>query len=158
MTTISDRSGDIKVTRRSGYWLLEQDHDVISLSDDSIKRLIEEWTFKDILEGNGMTDCEVGKWNGWNGGECPVHPDTVVQVQRRDETREQVEAESPSSAHRANEWDWACDGVAGDIIAFRVVKEHKEQREFWAFMMAGGYWIESVPEAEGAVLFREVLK
>lgn len=43
MTTIADRSGDIKVTRRSGYWLLEQDFDVISLSDDSVLRLIEEW-------------------------------------------------------------------------------------------------------------------
>ena len=42
MTTIADRSGDIKVTRRSGYWLLEQDSDVISLSDESVLLLIKE--------------------------------------------------------------------------------------------------------------------
>lgn len=42
MTIIADRSGDIKVTRRSGYWLLEQDHDVISLSDESMASVIEE--------------------------------------------------------------------------------------------------------------------
>lgn len=53
MTTIADRSGDIKVTRRSGYWLIEQDHDVISLSDESMARVIEEaqsqWV-KEVLE------------------------------------------------------------------------------------------------------------
>ena len=42
MTIIADRSGDIKVTRRSGYWLLEQDSDVISLSDESVLLLIKE--------------------------------------------------------------------------------------------------------------------
>ena len=49
MTTIADRSGDIKVTRRSGYWLLEQDSDVISLSDESVLRLIEEWV-REVVE------------------------------------------------------------------------------------------------------------
>lgn len=51
MTTISDRSGDIKVTRRSGYWLLEQDHDVISLSDDSMARIIEEAQSQWVKDG-----------------------------------------------------------------------------------------------------------
>ena len=49
MTIIADRSGDIKVTRRSGYWLLEQDDDVISLSDESVLRLIEEWV-REVVE------------------------------------------------------------------------------------------------------------
>ena len=27
-----------------------------------------------------MTDYNDGKWHGWNGGECPVHPGSVVSV------------------------------------------------------------------------------
>lgn len=99
-----------------------------------------------------MTKYETNVWYGWNGGECPVHPETVVQVQ--------TYGECPgSNEDNASTFTWHEPDINGNpIIAFRVVKEHKETREFWAFMMAGGYWIESVPEAEGAVLFREVLK
>ena len=50
MTTIADRSGDIKVTRRSGYWLLEQDNDVISLSDESMGALLDEYEFTSLKE------------------------------------------------------------------------------------------------------------
>ena len=27
-----------------------------------------------------MTNYNDGRWHGWNGGECPVHPETVVVV------------------------------------------------------------------------------
>lgn len=79
-----------------------------------------------------MTNYNGGQWHIWNGGECPVHPETVVQVQMENETREQVKAESPSSYHCAREWIWGWDDCNGsNIIAFRVIKEHKEPREFW---------------------------
>ena len=26
-----------------------------------------------------MTSYNDGKWHGWNGGECPVHPETEVE-------------------------------------------------------------------------------
>ena len=106
---------------------------------------------------------ETNVWYGWNGGECPVHPETVVQVQMANETREQVEEESPSSAHCAGvwswDWDWACDDVAFCIIAFRIVKERKVPREVWMkWNERGGYWSDSLTETKGAVLFREVLE
>ena len=27
-----------------------------------------------------MTDYNDGKWHGWNGGECPVHPESELKV------------------------------------------------------------------------------
>lgn len=68
-----------------------------------------------------MTNCNDGKWHGWNGGECPVHPDTVVQV---------AGAHCEGSEGVAKSYDWGCD-IPTPIVAFRVVKEYKEPREFW---------------------------
>ena len=76
-----------------------------------------------------MTNYNDGKWHGWNGGECPVHPESVVKVQVRSESRH--EADRDKTQRRAVEWDWSIEGVDGDITAFRVTKEHKEPREFW---------------------------
>ena len=97
-----------------------------------------------------MTKYETGVWHGWNGGECPVHPQSVVQVQHvtRCETV-------------ASELAWMHNGLIGDIIAFRVVKEHKEPREFLAVEFnSGSYvmWMSCEPNADGAVLFREAME
>lgn len=27
-----------------------------------------------------MSDYYDGCWHGWNGGECPVHPETIIDV------------------------------------------------------------------------------
>lgn len=63
-----------------------------------------------------------GKWHGWGGGECPVHPETVVETKDLDGYEEEVNS-------GAVNWDhgFGCN----DIVAFRVIKEHKEPREFW---------------------------
>lgn len=70
-----------------------------------------------------MTEYEVGKWNGWNGGSCPVHPETVVEVQ----------LDTDRDIEKAKFWEWQHrhEGTYSDIIAFRVIKEHEEPREFW---------------------------
>lgn len=76
-----------------------------------------------------MTNYNDGKWHGWNGGECPVHPKTEIQV---------------SVAERSWRW-WR--GPAGDfcwsdedtpIVAFLVVKEYKEPREWWVNIYPNG--------------------
>jgi len=71
-----------------------------------------------------MTDYNDGEWHGWNGGECPVHPKSVVDVKFNDgEECEEEEAEV---------WDWETHFVK--IIAFRVTKPYVEPpkpREFW---------------------------
>ena len=61
-----------------------------------------------------MTDYNDGKWHGWNGGECPVHPETVVEV---------LHAENgilDELVASVNLWDHE------NLIAFRVIKEYRE--------------------------------
>ena len=76
-----------------------------------------------------MTDYNDGKWHGWNGGECPVHPETVVDTVWENGTRD---------GYKASGFDWNYEGPSR-VIVFRVVKEHKEpvateyQGECWAY-------------------------
>lgn len=68
-----------------------------------------------------------GRWHGWNGGECPVMPRDVVEVQHI--SRQTSEAEC---------FDWGYGGRS-QIVAFRVIKEHKEPREWFGWMGASGH-------------------
>ena len=71
-----------------------------------------------------MTNYNDGKWHGWNGGECPVHMRSEVRVLWCSDDREEVRHGMAGNLHwLGNEY--------GDIVAFRVTKEHKEPREFW---------------------------
>ncbi len=65
-----------------------------------------------------MTNYNDGNWWGWNGGECPVHPETEVTVTYPNGA---VCLNAVASSHR---WE-------GPIL-FRVTKEHREPREWWA--------------------------
>ena len=86
-----------------------------------------------------MTNYNDGRWHGWNGGECPVHPETVVEVRLRD--REQ---EYGIMQNRATSFDWTHDDHSSDIIAFRVIKEHREPRDFWLVPNSGDImWVYS---------------
>lgn len=62
-----------------------------------------------------VEETSVGEWIGWNGGECPVHPKTIVEVVRW-HTRVKERGD-------AINWD--------DVIAYRVIEEHKEPKEYW---------------------------
>lgn len=71
-----------------------------------------------------MTNYNDGKWHGWNGGECPVHHETVVEVAMYNSSGLHVED--------ADGFNWRNDvEYLAKVIAFRVIKEHKEPREFW---------------------------
>lgn len=59
-----------------------------------------------------------GKWHGWNGGECPVHPEAVVECL----------LECGHTGEMPAGW-WTVWKT--EVVAFRVIKEHKEPREFW---------------------------
>jgi hypothetical protein len=67
-----------------------------------------------------MTDYNDGKWHGWNGGECPVHPESVVEAVWYHET----------STGIAGKFDCYV-GSRFSIIAFRVTKPYREPREFY---------------------------
>ena len=101
-----------------------------------------------------MTDYNDGRWHGWNGGECPVHPETVVDAILMDGSRPWGCGNSV-----AYDLDWDHGPGEKDIIAFRVVKEYREPREVWlqeGYMT--GSWIVSDKYRPGAVLFREVIE
>ena len=66
-----------------------------------------------------------GQWYGCNGGECPVHPETVVDVIRKPAKNSLVNL---YESRRAGGWYWKGDAAA-PIIAFRVVKHHVEPKE-----------------------------
>ena len=73
-----------------------------------------------------MTNYNDGKWHGWNGGECPVHPRTEVEaVFQAPDNSTFGAATQKVAAHIV--WD----AEAFKIIAFRVVKEYREPREWW---------------------------
>jgi hypothetical protein len=80
-----------------------------------------------------MTNYDDGKWHGWNGGECPVHPETVVQMvwqfSKGDIRPGKVNG-------RAKEYIWEGND-SGNIVAFRVIKEYREPREFWVNIASG---------------------
>lgn len=69
-----------------------------------------------------MTSYNDGLWHGWNGGECPVHPETVVVC---------VYADGEVIEREADDILWDAREDSERPIAFRVIKEHKEPREFW---------------------------
>lgn len=56
-------------------------------------------------------------WIEWHGGECPVAAREGIQIQCRNETREQAEA---SFAETGVFYMWEHRGGTGDIIAYRV--------------------------------------
>lgn len=59
-----------------------------------------------------------GKWHGWDGGECPVHPETVVECL----------LECGHSGEMPAGW-WTVWKT--EVAAFRVIKEHKEPRNVY---------------------------
>jgi len=73
-----------------------------------------------------MTNYNDGKWHGWNGMECPVHPESEVEMVW-------PSGMYPDKANRqtrvAKHFSWkAC----GDDVPclFRVIKEHREPKEY----------------------------
>jgi hypothetical protein len=75
---------------------------------------------------------EENVWYGWNGGECPVHPKSELNVVFDDLSgwvgNRTVRADSV-------EWLGSCEPCA-----FRVVRAHREPREFWITTFDGVAW------------------
>ncbi len=75
-----------------------------------------------------MTNYNDGLWHGWNGGECPVHPNSVVEA-----VWTACGGAVRSEQREARNFAWGAN--ASKIIAFRVVKEYREPREWWIHPM-----------------------
>ena len=65
-----------------------------------------------------MTNYNDGKWHGWNGGKCPVHPNSEIEV---------LHAKNGILTSRSA-------GITAlgipDLVAFRVIKEHREPKKY----------------------------
>lgn len=62
-------------------------------------------------------------WTPWNGGECPVEKGTLIDVRYRDgKERNNLRALALEIGRDASVCYWENDGMAEDIIAYRVTK------------------------------------
>ena len=77
-----------------------------------------------------MTDYNNGQIWGWNGGECPVHPKTVVEVWFRCKD---------SDIWSAGGLEWSHTNEYDDIIAFKAVKQYAEPKVIWVNEY-GSFW------------------
>ena len=77
-----------------------------------------------------MTDYNDGNWHGWDGGECPVHPKSMIQAVRGHTDTASV-VTWPADQFQPICWRDAGAGHSHSIIAFRVIKAHREPRVFW---------------------------
>ena len=94
-------------------------------------------------------------WIIWNGGDCPVAPDTIVQTQFRSETRYTAEK---SFEYRAGIFGWSHFGCDNDIIAYRAVPE-----PLWAELTArasdtGRVWADEMGPPGGTHRLRIPMK
>lgn len=80
-------------------------------------------------------DYNDGNWHGWNGGKCPVHEESMVEVQFRDQEREGERYDGLN----AGSWNWRHYNVSCDIITFRVIKPYVEPREWFANEYEDGF-------------------
>ena len=74
---------------------------------------------------------EVGKWYPWTGGGCPVHPKTEVLCMFQDGRKIPGIARSFLGQRIARP---LYEASSLPIVAFMVVKEYKEPREWWLLL------------------------
>jgi hypothetical protein len=100
---VQRRSEDIYTTDPRGLGIAKSDNALEKLNPG--RRL--------DVEGQAPHTTRDDGWIEWNGGECPVGPDVMVEfVCRNGET---------DKCHAKNlRWSWV--GTGGDIIKYRVVK------------------------------------
>lgn len=70
-----------------------------------------------------MTNYNDGKIHGWNGGDCPVHPETVVRFWKR--------CGYQAWSGGAGNVCWDHGDCVSDIIAFQVVEAYVGPKVIW---------------------------
>jgi len=94
------------------YWPNGRKSKILVSPDD----IIGPW--EEPKPANNYND---GLWHPWNGSyECPVHPESVVNLKTK--------YGEGLIGYKAKDVYWEPDGV---VIAFTVIKEYKEPREYW---------------------------
>ena len=80
------------------------------------------------------TNYNDGKWHGWNGEDRPVHPKSEIEC-----LSGVLMGKRNVHVMLAGDLIWDC------IVAFRVIKEYREPREWWA---VGNHMCTTKNEAE----------
>ena len=88
-----------------------------------------------------MTDYNDGNWHFWNGVQCPVQPETMVEAVWHDPSRDTAGVIGPCRAKVKGYTTLAW----GRVVKFRVVKEYSEPRECWS---VGKHMRDSLADAE----------
>lgn len=65
-------------------------------------------------------------WIEWNGGECPVAPDVIVETRHRNGDENTADKGPPNDLlgagpMRASFWHWKHDGEEDNIFAYRIL-------------------------------------
>ena len=79
-----------------------------------------------------------GPWIKWDGGECPVPPDTLVEVKFRDGSCE--------TGHSANCYSWLRVDFNDDIVEYRIAIEQPDLDAAEQLLRANGYTV--IPPAK----------
>lgn len=111
--TVNDGSGRVW-TKYGQRWSRAQSHN----------DLIAEWVDEPAAPVSPAPEAEDGKWIAWNGGECPEHPATVVEVVFTNIHGDTIKDIRCAGVHR---WE-------DSTHAYRVIRrfvEPKAAREFW---------------------------
>lgn len=77
-----------------------------------------------------MVDYNDGNWHGWDGGECPVHPESVIDAVWPSTIDDK---KSYRATKKAKDFPWFVGGPWKPFL-FRVIKPYVEPpkpREFW---------------------------
>ena len=74
-----------------------------------------------------------GPWIKWNGGDCPVLPDTSVEVKLRCGVIKQA---APAKSYR-----WRHDGDGVDIVEYRVITEQPDLEAAEKLLRDNGYTV-----------------
>ena len=77
-------------------------------------------------------------WIKWDGGECPVPPDTRVKVKFR--------CGVPESENRAGDYLWNHDGVDFDIVEYCTITEQADLEAAEKLLRDNGYTV--IPPAK----------
>jgi hypothetical protein len=107
---------------------------------------------------------EVDRWYPWWGGDCPVHGKTEVICMFQDGAKVQGFARQFSWPRPRPRENAIC---VANIVAFKVLEEYEEPREFWALISVRDgipfamykTWEEAWEEAEKKTNYRkEIVK
>ena len=80
-----------------------------------------------------MTTKIYGPWIKWHGGECPVPPETIVEVKFRDGDSQ--------SGHPAYAYYWHHDGDGADILTYCIITEQPDLEAAEQLLRANGYTV-----------------